>query len=112
MGRYYRDRDFKYILLTGECVRKNLAKIRVKKWLGIPDLPRYEDYIREWHFFLVDTEDMLDEKDRQGAEDAAALRRQVCTFILALFFTKPYGAETDFYEEFAARMAQAKDVLG
>lgn len=112
MGRYYRDRDFRYILLTGECVRKNLSKIRVKKWLGIPDLPRYEEYIREWHFFLVDTEDMLDEKDRQREKPDADLRKQVCTYILALFFTKPYGAETDFYEEFASRMAQARDVLG
>lgn len=122
MGRYYRDRDFRYILLTGECIRKNLTKIRVKKWLGIPDLPRYEQYIRKWHYFLVDTEDMLDEKDRQreelrraGLEEDTAdadLRRQACMYILALFFTKPYGAETDFYEEFASRMAQARDVLG
>ena len=105
MGRYYdhEKRDFWYILQVGECIRPDLKKIRVKKWLGIPQLPRYEQYIRDWHFFLTDVMAML--------ERNPALRKDACMYILRLFFLKPYDTAGDFYTEFAGRLQEGKDVL-
>ena len=53
LGRYWEDDEhFHYILQKGECNKDNLTKIKVKKWLGISDTERYNDYIIRWHKYL------------------------------------------------------------
>ena len=52
LGRCWEDGDFSYILQVGECTHCTGSKVKVKKWLGIPDLSRYEAYCRTWHAFL------------------------------------------------------------
>ena len=42
LGRLYEDRSFKYILQTKECVKTDRQKIKVRKWLDIPELDQYE----------------------------------------------------------------------
>ena len=50
LGRYYEESGFRYFLQIHECP-KNRSKIKVRKWLDTPELPKYEAYIRDWHFF-------------------------------------------------------------
>ena len=110
MGRYYHDRDFSYIFQTGECVKKNLSKIRVKKWLGIANLPAYEDYIRGWHYFLRDLQEGLDERQRAEIQETGEsaktqeLRSKVCMRILSVFFERGYAPGQDFYEQIRERL--------
>ena len=111
LGRYYHDRDFSYIFQTDECVKKNLSKIRVRKWLGIPDLPKYEAYIRRWHYCLRDMAGRIDEEQVQEmqqnpeAPESRQRRTQICLQILRIFFETPYDETRDFYPQFEERFA-------
>ena len=110
LGRYYRheQRDFRYIFQVDECIRKDLGKIKIRRYLGIPMLPRYEQYILRWHYFLVDLEKWLDECGQPE------IRTDICTKLLRLFYFLPYEKAADdaaFYQEFDRRMAQAEQWL-
>ncbi len=106
LGRYYEGRDFRYILQVHECANPNLTKVKVKKWLSIPDLKKYEDYVRAWHFFLTDVEQLLDSSPNPN------LRKQVDMYIVNQFFSTEWDILEDFYEQFEIRLAEAKRKLG
>lgn len=96
LGRYYENRDFKYFLQVHECKNENRTKVKVKKWIGVSDIKAYEDYIRRWHFFLVDAGEYL----AQHPEQMKDLSMQ----ILTQFYLIPFMDEAKFYEEFNKRM--------
>lgn len=106
LGRYYENGSFRYFLQNRECTKTNRTKVKVSKWIDTPDLKENKAYIIAWHYFLNDCEEMLQES---GDEE---FRKNLNLYILNLFFIKPYEAETDFYEQFAQRLARAKDDLG
>ena len=105
LGRYYENRDFSYILQVGECPVQNMTKVKVKKWLGIPDLASYEDYIRGWHFFIRDIEAQLD----TGSPE---LRKQVTTWLLKEFYQTAWDQTEDFYSQFAPKLKEGKHYMG
>ena len=105
LGRYYEGRDFRYFLQTGECRKTNRAKVKVKKWLDTPELNRYENFIRDWHYFLEDAGHMLDES---GNDE---LRKQVNLYLLKTFYLTPWQ-EGEFYPQFEERLAAGKRYLG
>ena len=45
LGRYYEENGFKYFIQIHECRKQDRGKIKIKKWLGIPNLKAYENYI-------------------------------------------------------------------
>ena len=98
LGRYYHDGTFSYVLMKDQCRQTHRAKIRVDRWLNIPELKKYEEYILSWHTYLVDLQKYL-----TGHGDE---RRDVSMDLLTLFFTKPYDPE-DFYGDFNRRMIRA-----
>ena len=72
--------------------------------MDTPNLRRYEQFICDWHYFLEDVEERIaQEKDEETI-------RNINLFILKLFYMKAYSGE-EFYPQFEARMAQAKEVL-
>lgn len=97
LGRYYENRDFKYFLQVYECKNENRTKVKVKKWLDMPNLKEYEAYIKRWHYFLVDTGEYL----AQHPEEMKELSMQ----ILTQFYLIPFMDEAKFYEEFDKRMS-------
>lgn len=105
LGRVYEEGGFRYFLQTKECEKQNRTKVKVKKWIGIPDFAKYESFIAEWHYFLKDMTEIL-----QNAADEQ-LARNLNLYLLNTFFLKPYDTEQDFYEQFAERMQAAKAVL-
>lgn len=105
LGRYYQGWDFRYFLQKGECKKEHCSKVKVKKWLDTPQLAAYEAYIRKWHYFLEDAQQIL---DTSGNEE---LRRQVDLYLLKLFFMQPWEAG-DFYPQFEERLQQGKQYLG
>lgn len=55
LGRLYEsEEDFVYINQVHECPYKGKEKIRIKDWLDVPNIDDYEQYIKEWHKFLID----------------------------------------------------------
>lgn len=104
LGRYYEENGFRYFLQIHECKKKDRSKIKIKKWLDIPDLKKYETYIWDWHQFL----DLLrEESARLSAEHMRILQ----TYVLRAFYETPWVSE-DFYIEFYERLAQVKEKLG
>lgn len=59
LGRFYEDGGFKYFLQIHECKKENRTKVKVKKWIDTPDLKKYESFISEWHYFLLELQGKL-----------------------------------------------------
>lgn len=98
LGRIYEDNGFHYFLQIHECPKPNKTKVKVKKWLGIPDLKQYEKFILDWHDFL---------KKRQliamdPASDASVVK-QLSMEVLNNFYLKPYKCG-DFFHQFYERL--------
>ena len=105
LGRLYEDRSFKYILQTKECVKTDRQKIKVRKWLDIPELDQYEKFVNDWHYFLKE----ISAKLAENTDDAAA--RTCSLTLLKIFFLTPWDTAQDFYAQWEARMAQAEPLI-
>ena len=103
LGRYYGEEGLRYFLQVHECRKEDRSKIKVKKWLGIPDLASYEKYILQWHAFLQTCEEAMATLDDEN-------QRIFQLYILRTFYQTPYGQE--FYQEFYQRMCELKARLG
>ena len=106
LGRSWEGDDFRYILQVNECTRCNGTKVKVKKWLGIPNLSAYEDYCRDWHNLLSRVRRLL-----EGTDPEDKLRNQICVYLLRQFFLCDWNVD-DFYTAFSERRAQALSSLG
>lgn len=96
LGRYYEDGSFRYFLQKSEC-DKPKAKIKVEKWLETEELPRYEEYIRQWHGLILEAEEAFEKGDE-------ALQKNLNLMLLKTFFLTPYEAELPFYRQFEERL--------
>ena len=103
LGRYYEEDGFKYFLQVHECPVKNKGKVKVKKWLDIPELKQYEKYIWDWHTFLKTCKKSLDELSEEQI-------RILNLLILRTFYKEPYSRE--FYQDFYYRLTMIKEKLG
>lgn len=108
MGRIYQEGGFRYFLQVHECGYPNKTKLKLKKWLGIPELPRYEAYINRWHDLLVRAKKIVRETENQE------IVKNLNLYLLNEFYVSAYetgnGAE-DFYEQFERRLAEAGEKL-
>lgn len=104
LGRYYENRSFSYFLQVKECRRQNRTKVKVRKWIGIPDFDRYETFICDWHYFLKDLQDPLSKKGPEWA-------KQVNLLILNEMIFKPYDTNQDFYPQFYDRLKSVSTTL-
>ena len=103
LGRFYEEQGFRYFLQVHECPKTDRAKIKVKKWLDIPDLKQHERFIQDWHEYLNKKEAAL-----EGAEEE--LRKQVTMQLLKQFYIRPYDTNSDFYSQFYARMEEDESI--
>ena len=105
LGRYYDMDGFKYFLQIHECFRENRTKVKIKKWLDIPDLKTYEAYICAWHDYLMAAEEHI---EKAGDE---LLMKKTDMAILELFYMTPYTRESGFYPQFYERLETAKNLF-
>ena len=105
-GRYYENDSFHYILQVDQCPYPDKTKVQIGQWIGIIELKKYEQYICDWHYFLLP----LQKKINAGVEEA--LLKQINMYILQLFFFLPYDANNDFYSQFYSRLSKAKKEMG
>ena len=97
LGRIYQEEGFHYFLQVQECPRQPKTKVRVSKWLDIPDLKSYETFVFSWHRLLKKVEELLG----QTQEPEAA--KKLSLFLLQTFYLTPYDTAADFYGQFEAR---------
>ena len=104
LGRIYEENGFKYFLQIHECAKTDKTKIKLKKWLGIPDIKSYEKFVWDWHDFVNKCEDALVELE-EGQQKILTL------YLLKTFYQTTYPAD-DFYTEFYQRLDKAKEMFG
>lgn len=104
LGRFYENGGFKYFLQIHECKNQNRTKVKVKKWIDIPDLKLNEVFVNKWHDFVNEIQDKM----MQVKDDA--LFKKINMFLLQQFFIERYHDE-DFYKQFDERLEKAKTVV-
>lgn len=107
MGRYYpQDREgFVYILQKDECTDRKKTPVRLRDWLDVEDLPRYEAFSLNWHDFRKRAQAGLTRLTKRSRESAAR-------YILQIFYVHPYLPEMDFYPQYEVRRKVCQDALG
>ena len=58
LGRFYEMVDLS-TFCKHECKKTSRSKIKVKKWIDTPDLRQYEKFVADWHYFLLDVQEVL-----------------------------------------------------
>lgn len=104
MGRIYEDGGFRYFLQVHECDYPNKTKVKLKKWMGIPELPKYEKFVLDWHDFLKEVQAVLKKTENQE------IVKNLNLYVLNQFFVTVYEAD-DFYGQFYGRLEKAKEML-
>lgn len=104
LGRYYEDRGFQYFLQIHECPNPSRTKIKVRKWIDMPDVKRYDAFVCQWHYFLADVEAYLEEV---GDDEA----KKWNLFLLEKFYQMPFAKEKDFYIQFEERLSLGRKKL-
>lgn len=105
LGRYYENRSFDYFLQVHECKKENKTKIKVRKWIDTEDIKKNEQFIAEWHYFLLDLQSRI-----KSAKDDT-LMKQINMYVLQNFFILAYDRKADFYSQFQERLKKAKSSL-
>ena len=106
LGRIYEDGDFKYFWQIHECAYPNRSKVKIKKWLGIPELSVYENYIRSWHNFLKEVQEIITHTENEE------IVRNLNMLVLNEFYVNQYemGAAS-FYEQFESRISAVSEKI-
>lgn len=102
LGRYYDKDGFKYFLQIYECKKQNRSKVKIRKWLDVGDLKLYEQYICDWHDYLMEVEGII---EKTGDESVI---KKLDMFVLQLFYLTPYHWNDSFYEQFYERLQTAR----
>ena len=98
-------RGFRYFLQAHECPAPNKTKVKVSRWVDTPDLAQYEQFVKDWHYFLEDVQTQLSEASGEDAKTVSLL-------LLKLFYVLPYDKNESFYLQFAKRLARARAMTG
>ncbi|MCR5357017.1 MAG: YkgJ family cysteine cluster protein [Lachnospiraceae bacterium] len=99
LGRIYENGDFTYFIQVNECPYPNKTKVKIKKWLGVENLPAYEAFVLKWHDVLDDAR-----KELSDVTDQSERSKYIVSF-LKLFYQTPYETDRPFYEQFNERLA-------
>lgn len=105
LGRYYEGGSFRYYLQSRECPKEDKTKVKVKKWLGIPDLRQNEEFTSKWHYFLKSI------KLKAAGEQDMRFSRECSMYVLENFYIKDYAPDKDFYSQFYERLSHAEKLL-
>ena len=108
LGRQFDEEKTSYFIVPEGCVKGGLSKVRIDKWLGIPDLPAYENYKAQWHSLIR----LL--KARIAAEPSDEVRRNINLYFLRVFYMVPYEGVSSagaFYREAADRSQKFADAV-
>lgn len=98
LGRIYENGTFQYFLQVHECKAEQKTKVKIKQWIGIPDIRTYEAFVLGWHTMLKEYQ----QQAKQGLLQGESLKQQALK-LLQLFYIMPYRKEVDFYSQYEER---------
>lgn len=99
LGRFYEHGTFRYFLQVHECPKPK-TKIRVRKWVDEPEFERYEQFIRDWHYYLKSLQRQVEAEPEQ--------MKPMSMGLLNRFYLMPYRTDKEFYSEFYDRISKRK----
>lgn len=103
LGRFYENGNFKYFLQVNECKNNSRSKVKVKKWLDMQDVIKHEKYINEWHNFLLNLENKIENGDE-------VMSKEISMYVLNNFFVSDFGE--NFYDKFTEKIENAIKMYG
>lgn len=109
LGRYYTEDGFKYFLQVHECKMEGRSKVKVSKWIDTENLARYTKYINDWHTMTRDMQKLLINSLQNGEDEVA---KNQAMLVLQVLYMGIYDDKRDFYEQFDARIAHIRQLLG
>jgi Fe-S-cluster containining protein len=98
LGRYYYDDTFSYILQTRGCTVEERDEVKVRDWLGIEDLDKYEEYVLRWHAVIKNISDFMKEPAAPG------VKGKMHESFLKHFYETPYDFSKVFYPQIYERI--------
>ena len=104
LGRNYEEDKLTYFVLKDACPAPNKSKVKIAKWLGVPNIKMYEKFLVEWHGLTKKLRGFYAEH----SEEENAIKAINMKF-LQTFYLTPYV--DDFYQEFGKRMEEMNHVL-
>lgn len=107
LGRIYENHRFRYFLQINECSCGTRSKIKVRKWIDIPDYRENERFIIQWHYLLKDISGHLNGMPEENPE----LRKEISMYLLNTFYIFPFNPEKDFYAQFNARLQVCRALM-
>ncbi len=113
LGRSYEEGKLQYFLLEA-CPAQNKTKVKIEKWLQMPEMAKYENYLTEWHFLLKDfRQKALELQAIQGEEAAGAQEtiKSMNMLLLQVFYMTPYENDIDFYSQFEERLEKVRNAF-
>ncbi len=106
LGRNYENHGLKYFLLEDACANSTSTKVKIKKWLDIPDSRRYEEFLINWHDLRRTLKDKIADlkiDEKAGLSDMDIMKEINMKF-LHIFYETQYLAD-DFYRQYDERTA-------
>ena len=100
LGRVYDEDGFKYYVQLYECPKPVKTKVKIDKWLGIPEIKKYEEFVLAWHWLQKWCQELIEQAPDLVRED---VRKKIATSLLSIFYMTPYHVKLSFYEQFLAR---------
>jgi len=100
LGRVYDEEGFKYYVQLYECPKPVKTKVKIDKWLGIPDIKRYEEFVLAWHWLQKWCQELIEQAPDLAREN---VRKKIATSLLSIFYMTPYDGKLSFYDQFMAR---------
>lgn len=98
-------KGFQYFIVKDSCPKLPGTKVKIEKWLGVPNLKKYEGFITTWHYFCREFQEKMQKLLAAGEDEEV---KKFNLSMLELFYRKPYEKERDFYEQFEERMGNFK----
>ena len=98
LGRYYHDDTFSYILQTRGCKAGERGEVKVRDWLEIEDIEKYEEYILRWHAVVKKISDFMMKPAKPG------VKGKIHELFLKHFYETPYDLSKEFLPQIYDRI--------
>ena len=105
LWRNYEEGKLSYFVLKEACPAPVKTKVKIQKWLSIPNMKDYERFLIEWHALIKQLRTILGQSEMDDAVGKAINMK-----FLQIFFINAYQSE-DFYAQIKVRLDEMKHFL-
>jgi membrane-bound lytic murein transglycosylase MltF len=91
---------------TRGCKAQKHDEVKVREWLGIEDLEKYEEYVLRWHRVIEKIADFMTKPAEPG------VKSRVHEQFLKHFYETPYDTSKEFYSQIYERIDEWNSTVG